>query len=613
MKYRLDIQGLRALAVLVVLLFHLNKDIMPGGFIGVDMFFVISGFLISSIILRQKEKGAFSFKGFYAGRIKRIVPAYYVMIIVAVIALAIVNVYLFVPFQRAATSSALFLSNMYLPKLDTYFGASASENPFLHTWTLSLEMQFYLLLPLIIMLFSKKNLKYVIVPAIVLLLAYCQYNQMVLGRVNQMYYSLGARIPEFLLGVSINLFSSRVREHFKAKNNLYAVIGLMMIAASLFLINGNTLFPGLTALLPCVGTCLLLLSEGSLINRAISHKVPVYIGEISYSLYLWHWPVFAIMRFYNNDYHFGFWEGCLLLAVVMAISVMSYHFIEKPLRNLKGKKFVIMLGAISVVLAVTINGMSWRAMGAGDKFPARYGAPSGLGLKNHGQTDADNKLQVIGTPGGRDTIFLFGDSHALVYRVFFDKLGKSNNFALKSMTNDKYPTMPGINKNDIDGSYARERYEKYTKIACDNIEDASVIVFAMNWESAGRFSGFADAVDDFIKGLSPTQQVIFLGDFPVSDSNPIRKYRDLVRQPGKEYPFPLKIDEIPEDIREVIGRYDNAHIHNIDFGDFFQDAPFYRDTVMYYDKNHLNGYAAEQLANACGGETMLLLNQYLPE
>jgi peptidoglycan/LPS O-acetylase OafA/YrhL len=157
--FRYDIQGLRAIAVLAVLIFHINKEWLPGGFIGVDIFFVISGYLITSIILEQKEANRFSFINFYISRIRRIVPAYYALIFVVMLAVS----FQYIPTDINIISSSfknaiLFNGNNYFKRLDTYFGASASENPLLHTWTLAVEMQFYLFLPIIITFFLENGL-----------------------------------------------------------------------------------------------------------------------------------------------------------------------------------------------------------------------------------------------------------------------------------------------------------------------------------------------------------------------------------------------------------------------------------------------------------------------
>lgn len=158
MNFRKDIQGLRALAVLFVLFFHLNPNWLPGGFIGVDIFFVISGFLMASIVQHKEKKGTFSLSDFYYKRIRRIVPAYYLLL--AVIAICSIFVYIGPDIRTIRLNyfwAFLFNSNNYLASASNYFGASSVENPFLHTWTLALEMQFYLLLPLFFILFLKKK------------------------------------------------------------------------------------------------------------------------------------------------------------------------------------------------------------------------------------------------------------------------------------------------------------------------------------------------------------------------------------------------------------------------------------------------------------------------
>src|SRR5690554_2131327 len=162
MQFRNDIQGLRALAFLFVFLFHLNPSWLPGGFIGVDIFFVISGYLITSILMHQKAKGTFSFLTFYEKRIKRIVPAHFIMLIFVLIAAYYVFLYNDITnLKDAALRTALFISNMLFAKGQSYFGVGLNDNPLLHTWSLSIEMQFYFILPIIIIFIKNKYLPYI--------------------------------------------------------------------------------------------------------------------------------------------------------------------------------------------------------------------------------------------------------------------------------------------------------------------------------------------------------------------------------------------------------------------------------------------------------------------
>lgn len=200
-NYRADIQGLRALAVLMVFIFHLNSAYLPGGFIGVDIFFVISGYLISGIILRKKEQGNFRLTDFYMSRFKRIVPAYYFFLTVVLLA----GIWIYLPMEihelrKTGFFAAAFLSNVHLAALDNYFGAQSSENPLLHTWTLAVEMQVYFILPFLLVFLKKKFLKYVLTALIAVLFVYSFIRSTFLFEKDAAYFSLLARMPEFLIG-----------------------------------------------------------------------------------------------------------------------------------------------------------------------------------------------------------------------------------------------------------------------------------------------------------------------------------------------------------------------------------------------------------------------------
>src|SRR5690606_23006763 len=206
MQFRNDIQGLRALAFLLVFIFHLNSSWLPGGFIGVDMFFVISGYLITSILMHQKAKGTFSFLTFYEKRIKRIVPAHFIMLIFVLISIYFVYLYYDIKTLRGSiVGSALFISNIVFARGQSYFGVGLNDNPLLHTWSLSIEMQFYFILPLIIIFIKNKYLPYVMGGLIILLTGYGTYEMVVNHATSSMYFSLLARMPEFFVGSLLSL------------------------------------------------------------------------------------------------------------------------------------------------------------------------------------------------------------------------------------------------------------------------------------------------------------------------------------------------------------------------------------------------------------------------
>ncbi|MDR6544698.1 peptidoglycan/LPS O-acetylase OafA/YrhL [Chryseobacterium rhizosphaerae] len=201
MQFRNDIQGIRALAFFLVFIFHINYTWLQGGFIGVDVFFVISGYLMTSIIIDQKDKNIFSFYDFYWKRLKRIFPAYLFLIIAATLAGSFIYLARDIwTLQKSAGASIVFLSNLLFSRGDSYFGAALNENPFLHTWSLAIEMQFYLLLPLLLIWVKRKYLSAVIVLLIIVLTIYTSISMYIDNSNTSTYFSLVSRIPEFLIG-----------------------------------------------------------------------------------------------------------------------------------------------------------------------------------------------------------------------------------------------------------------------------------------------------------------------------------------------------------------------------------------------------------------------------
>lgn len=341
MNFRNDIQGLRAIAVLLVFIFHLSNTLLPGGFVGVDMFFVISGYLVSGIVYSKIDKGSFSIVDFYKSRIQRIVPAYLFLLLFVAIGASL----LFISsdaqtFRRSLFWTLLFNSNNHFAALDNYFGASSTENPLLHTWTLAVEMQFYFILPMILLVVrNKKVLISIILTMTIALFTYSTYG-IYNGKTQLMYFSLPSRMPEFLLGVLAAVIKIGDLQLIKRNSNLFSFLGSIAILISAFSFSEATPFPGIVSLLPCFGTLALLVSNTSKINNFLSTKYLVYIGEISYSLYLWHWPLMAFFRYYKNEYEFSTVDRLIVVIATIVCSLISYYLIERSLRKAKGFRFI---------------------------------------------------------------------------------------------------------------------------------------------------------------------------------------------------------------------------------------------------------------------------------
>jgi len=325
MKFRKDINGLRALAVIAVVLFHFDASLLSGGFAGVDVFFVISGFLMTSIIVTSIEKNNFSVIGFYRARGRRIIPA------LAVLCLSLlVFSWFFLPpidyhlLAKHSLSSITFLSNMVFWQEAGYFDAASHEKWLLHTWSLSVEWQFYIIYPLVILacvkLFGHKSLRWIILIGTLLGLALSAYASVKWPSLA--FYSLPTRAWEMMLGGLAFLFPWQLS--FKNKR-IVELLGIILILLSYFTLTGNDVWPGYLALIPTLGTYLVIVAatEHSFIT---GNSVAQWLGKISYSLYLWHWPVVVAIGYFAFDTAYTLWLG---IALCLVFASLSFYLIEK--------------------------------------------------------------------------------------------------------------------------------------------------------------------------------------------------------------------------------------------------------------------------------------------
>ncbi|MFC6198883.1 acyltransferase family protein [Ponticaulis profundi] len=340
--YRRDIDGLRSVAVLSVFLYHLNANYLPGGFVGVDIFFVISGFLITKILVKHIQTQSFSLVGFYSRRFRRILPALLVTLIAGLVA----GYFIYTPndLVRLGDQSmfaAFGLSNFYFLQHSDYFAPAAHTQPMLHTWSLAVEEQFYLFWPLLLFGISKfaprKFLSTsLIVLAIGALLSYGFSIYLTPQNSAAAFYMLPTRVWELALGALVGFAPAMGR----VKALIMDLVGLALIGLSFLFLTSAMAFPGWVAMVPCAGTALLLWakSDQSLVGRALSLSPLVWIGKWSYSLYLIHWPVIVFFRSYNFGAPPDHLESAVILVASIALSAISYFIIEQPFRRARQAK-----------------------------------------------------------------------------------------------------------------------------------------------------------------------------------------------------------------------------------------------------------------------------------
>ena len=337
-KYRPEIDGLRALAILPVLLYHIGFAGFSGGFVGVDIFFVISGYLITSIILKEKSQDQFTLANFYERRARRILPALFTVILVCIF----LSYFWMAPgqmkeFGLSAVSAIVFISNVFFFKHSTYFDAASEEMPLLHTWSLAVEEQYYIAFPIFILLtwrFGFKAMFSMIVGMLLISLALSEYGWRNHNTAN--FFLIPFRAWEILAG-SVCAFLLFKKEQVNA-NEFLSVIGVTAIIASVFLFNHQTPFPSLYTVLPVGGAVLLILfcTPSTWVGKLLSARSVVFLGLISYSLYLWHQPILAFYRIrFMEDYTLVHQSGILALSVV--IGYLSWKFIEAPFRQKKAE------------------------------------------------------------------------------------------------------------------------------------------------------------------------------------------------------------------------------------------------------------------------------------
>lgn len=334
--YRSDIDGLRALAVLAVIVFHANASWLPGGYAGVDVFFVISGYLIASITLGELARGSFSLASFYERRVRRIFPP----LVAVLLATSVAGYFLLLPSEfkelgRTLGASALFWANFFFWKTSGYFAPAAESNALLHTWSLAVEEQYYVVFPLLMMALHRSRRALLSVTA---LLAICSFGLSVWGvRAHETltFYGPHTRAWELLVGALLAMGVVPKRDISGVARNAIALVGLSAVCAAFVGFDEFTRFPGESALVPCLGAAALIYageSGTSLPGKWLSHRVPVSIGLVSYGLYLWHWPLLSFAQKIANGKLSGLQVACVLLLTLL-LTLLSYFTLEKAVRT----------------------------------------------------------------------------------------------------------------------------------------------------------------------------------------------------------------------------------------------------------------------------------------
>ncbi|HET7205116.1 MAG TPA: acyltransferase family protein [Terriglobales bacterium] len=437
MKHRPDIDGLRAVAIVPVLLFHAGISRFSGGYVGVDVFFVISGYLITNLILDDISKDRFSVAHFYERRVRRILPA----LLTVMFGTALLGYRLLMPddaqgLGQSVLATMFFCSNILFSKQSGYFQAPAESKPLLHTWSLAVEEQFYILYPPFLYLVSRFFRKrYAAALVTVLALSFVYSVKLVTHHRSTAFYSSPARAWELLLGGLLALHVISPLRNRIASNSA-AFLGLGLLGYSFVHFSGSTLFPGASALCPTLGTALLIYSaeaERTVIANVLSIKPIVFLGLISYSLYLWHWVLLFFFKYYLGRSLTG-WEIAGVLGISVLAASLSWKFVENPFRGrhglIRSRKQLFAAATLASVAFASFGGLLYMRHG----FPSRFDSRVLALLASKGdvwntRNACREQICGVGERGVAPSFLLWGDSHAGAIAPAFEYAAEANHLS----------------------------------------------------------------------------------------------------------------------------------------------------------------------------------------
>lgn len=579
---RLDIQGLRAVAVLAVLIYHANVAWLKAGFVGVDVFFVISGFIITVLLTERSAKAGLG--GFYASRIKRILPAYLVMLVVV----CAVSAILFLPpdfslLFKSLKSSVLFTSNHYFASFGNYFAPQVYELPLLHTWSLAIEMQFYLLFPLLILSVPARYRVVLFVVMTSVLFVWSGYRTLAGNHNSALYFSLLARAPEFLIGALVAL--TLQRELPLAVANVTGLLGALLLGCSFWLVEKAN-FPGLWSLLPCLGAALLIAARRGVVSSLLACAPMVWLGGVSYSLYLWHWPTLAFIRYYTGQYTLTASLLTAFLLVTLLLAWLSYRFVEQPVRT--SGRIRLQLGKWSIALAAVVL----LALGARlvnqhlvEPLPIEMTTYAPDEQICHGVLVAECKRGVSGVPV---SALVIGDSHAAQLNFFFDEVGSGLNTAFRLISASNCVPIPDFDVERL-ADWAQAGCKAQMQAVAADLPSTHNVVIAGMWQMQVQSPAFLMALERFLRtSVEQGKVLIVLAQVPMFASNPIRIDR------FQELGLPVPLVEngswraANATVRELVERVSGATFIDMSSDALFKSAPYYQGSLMYLDSHHLN-------------------------
>jgi peptidoglycan/LPS O-acetylase OafA/YrhL len=633
LKYRPEIDGLRTLAVIPVILFHMSHNLLKGGYYGVDVFFVISGYLITKIITDKIENGNFSMYQFWIRRVKRLLP---LLLTVALATLIVAILFLFKPTIKDIVKDffpAIFsYFNFHaLYNFGDYWGGRSEQSFFLHTWSLSIEEQFYLIYPLFLFLSYRYFKGFILSISIVTIISFVLFVFFLSTNKDFTFYLLPTRIWELSLGGLAGLLTLKNIKISKYQNIL-PIIGVLLISFS-YLFGHNTI--SLLVILPVIGTILIILfcTEKDIIGKILSTNLFVFLGKISYSLYLWHWGIIVLLK-YNLRYLLSDTSniivGGIIVVLTFLLAYLSHIYVENKTRNYKHTPKIVLVGFI------LISGLTFYYQS--DLFSPYYDSSynnqtayfnyyninpkpnkTDTTLAFYHNISQQSRLEkfndcykkegiITNDKNGKPKIILIGDSHGVMWAKLIDEIAEEAHITLSCYTTSGEPPffdIENINSQEKTKSFSKEQRIEYAKSMINNIEKwkPKVIALVCRWESFFMRNNSKQQLNEFLSFLESKKIKVLLFTQPpmlnyIPDrTNTAQYFTYLGIPPTKGYNLIKNIDNSSiikgnEYLKKLTTKYHNIVIYDV-YHHMLVDNKIkisLGKNVLYYDDDHLSYY-----------------------
>ena len=637
-SYQKHIDGLRAFAVLSVILYHLSPRFLSGGFLGVDIFFVISGYLITGIILKKAHTGDFVFTEFYKRRIKRILPLYFLVLsVTTLVAWQLLLPTDLIEYSKSVLSTLAFVSNFFFFLRGGYFAPEAAALPLLHTWSLSVEEQYYLCWPVLILLLARLGGRlrmFLMSFGILLGAGIAEFT--VRQNPDLAFYSIHTRFFELMAGAILAQLRFDGWEPATKLRPKLAWFGIALLLGSVVFFSDDSRLPGILTFIPVFGTCFLILSGGkqSRVGRALASRPMVYVGLISYSLYLWHWPVFSFMRYLRVEESAAVILGAGIL--IWGLSHVSSRLVENPVRrsSLGFSKSLVQLYVVPLLIFAPLAIHILRAGGLPDRLPksvAVFEQDMNRARSEHWDTctrrnrnfHLDSSCIINGNARPQPDVVLWGDSHANHLVPFIEQVAITTGHSVRYFIAPGCPPLSGALR--LFKSYRNWCVRQNEKVITHIQEmDYLTVVIAANWykyQHGDGLVGIPGSMDktsvnsqrviaetlekDISELMRAGREILLMEPVPVYETNPSEceiknafhsaRFTADCRISRDEYHRQLSF------IRHLFGqlqsRWKNLRVISVE--EFFCKGLWCNGTIegapLYHDSNHLTETGSRML------------------